>query len=88
MAETHGNTWHGAAARRAPGLRINLILAMMRAYMRPQEPYREHVTKEMLDRYPPRFASLLGQSNYYGWKEDGPHLIGASYTPGLAHVFD
>jgi hypothetical protein len=84
----HGNLWHGAAARRAPGLRINLIVAMMRSYLRPQEPYREHVTQEVLDANPPRFATLLGQHLYYGWREDGPHLTTISRNPGSAHQFD
>ena len=84
----HGNMWHGAAARRAPGLRINLIVAMMRSYLRPQEPYREHVTQDVLDANPPRFATLLGQHLYYGWREDGPRVTSISRSPGTAHQFD
>jgi hypothetical protein len=84
----HGNLWHGADARRNPGLRVNLIVAMMRAYMRPQEPYREHVTPEILAANPPRFATLLGQHIYYGWQEDGPTLTSLSRSPGTAHQFD
>jgi hypothetical protein len=84
----HGNLWHGALARRAPGLRVNLIVAMMRSYLRPQEPYREHVTQEVLDDNPPRFATLLGQHVYYGWRDDGPRLTELSYSPGSAHQFD
>jgi ectoine hydroxylase-related dioxygenase (phytanoyl-CoA dioxygenase family) len=84
----HGNLWHGALARRAPGLRVNLIVAMMRAYLRPQEPYREHVTREVLDANPARFATLLGQHLYYGWRAEGPQLTTLSYTPGSAHQFD
>jgi hypothetical protein len=84
----HGNLWHGAAARTAPGVRINLIVAMMRAYLRPQEPYREDVTQQILDDNPPRFATLLGQHVYYGWRADGPRLTALSRTPGTAHQFD
>ncbi len=84
----HGNLWHGAAARRNPGLRINLIVAMMRSYLRPQEPYREHVTQAILDSNPSRFATLLGQHLYYGWREDGPALTSLSRSPGSAHQFD
>jgi ectoine hydroxylase-related dioxygenase (phytanoyl-CoA dioxygenase family) len=84
----HGNLWHGALARRAPGLRVNLIVAMMRSYLRPQEPYREHVTQAILDDNPPRFATLLGQHVYYGWREDGPRLTPLSSSPGSAHQFD
>jgi ectoine hydroxylase-related dioxygenase (phytanoyl-CoA dioxygenase family) len=84
----HGNTWHGAAARRASGLRINLIVAMMRPYLRPQEVYREHVTAEILARNPPRFATLVGQHLNYGWQHDGPRQIPGSYLSGLTHPFD
>jgi ectoine hydroxylase-related dioxygenase (phytanoyl-CoA dioxygenase family) len=72
LAFWHGNTWHGAFARTNPGLRVNLINAFMRMYMRPQEPYRENVTAEQLARHPERFATLLGQHVGYGWKEEGP----------------
>jgi len=68
----HGNTWHGAYARRNPGVRMNLINAFMRMYMQPQESYREHVTQAQLAAHPPRFATLLGQDVAYGWREDGP----------------
>jgi ectoine hydroxylase-related dioxygenase (phytanoyl-CoA dioxygenase family) len=84
----HGNTWHGAVARRAPGLRINLIVAMMRPYLRPQEVYRENVTPEILAKNPPRFTTLVGQRHNYGWKENGPRPIPGSYLPGLSHQFD
>ena len=76
----HGNTWHGAFARTKRGLRINLIMAMMRSYMRPQERYREDVTQEILDRNPPQFATLMGKHIDYGWREEG-HDFGVTY-PG------
>jgi ectoine hydroxylase-related dioxygenase (phytanoyl-CoA dioxygenase family) len=84
----HGNTWHGATARRDPGLRINLIVAMMRPYLRPQEVYKENVTEEILAKNPPRFATLVGQGHNYGWNEKGPRPIPGSYLPGLSHQFD
>lgn len=68
----HGNTWHGAFARTRPGVRINLINAFMRMHMRPQEPYREHVTPEILAANPPLLATRLGQHIHYGWREEGP----------------
>ena len=43
-----------------------------RAYLRPQELYRENVSKEILDRNPPRFATLMGLHDAWGWKEEGP----------------
>ena len=86
LAFWHGHTWHGAFARKGSGMRMNLINAFMRMYMRPQEPYRENVTNEQLARNPPRFATLLGQHIGYGWKEEGPdygalgQLAGAGQT--------
>ena len=84
----HGNTWHAARARTDPGLRINLIVAMMRPYLRPQEVYKETVTAEILAKNPPRFATLVGHGHNYGWREDGPQTIQGSYLPGLNHQFD
>jgi len=82
-----GNAWHGAYARTAPGLRVNLIMAMMRSHMRPQEPYREHVTPEILAANPPRFAKLMGQHLNYGWKEEGPQNEATSYNVSR-HAYD
>lgn len=76
----HGNTWHGAFARRKPGLRMNLIMAMMRPYLRPQECYREDVTPDLLSRHPQQFATLMGKQIDYGWRHEG-HDFGISY-PG------
>jgi len=66
----HGNTWHGAYARKNPGLRVNLIHDIRRSYMFPEERYKGHVSQEMLDRNPPRFARLLQQEHPFGW--EGP----------------
>jgi ectoine hydroxylase-related dioxygenase (phytanoyl-CoA dioxygenase family) len=56
----HGNTWHGALRRRGPGVRISLITYFTRWYMVPFDPLHIEVTQEMLDRNPPRFATLMG----------------------------
>ena len=82
-----GNAWHGAYARKNPGLRINLIMAMMRPHMRPQEPYRENVTQEILDANPPRFARLMGKNLNYGWKEEGPQNEATAYNVSR-HAYD
>ncbi|MCC6918694.1 MAG: hypothetical protein IT548_05785 [Alphaproteobacteria bacterium] len=82
-----GHTWHGAFARTAPGLRINLLMAMMRPHMRPQEPYRENVTAEMLAKNPPVFARLMGKHLNYGWKAEGPQNEATAYNVGR-HVYD
>lgn len=85
----HGGLWHGAFARRRPGVRINLINAFMRMHMRPQEPYREHVTAEQLAANPPVFARRLGRQIAYGWKEEGPDFerLG-SVGSAVAHRWD
>jgi ectoine hydroxylase-related dioxygenase (phytanoyl-CoA dioxygenase family) len=80
-----GRTWHGAVARKAPGIRVNLITAMCRSYIRPQEPYREDVDQELLDRCDPRLATLLGQHINLGWREEGPQ---GSVRPSGRHVYD
>ncbi|MGE4322715.1 MAG: phytanoyl-CoA dioxygenase family protein [Sphingobium sp.] len=82
-----GRVWHGALARSAPGVRVNLITALMRPFLRPQEPYREDVDQALLDRNPPRLATLLGQDISYGWREEGPQG-GASANVAGRHAFD
>lgn len=62
----HGNTWHGAFPRSAPGLRVNLILYMARPSIRTQENLTDNVPEEMLERHPPRFAILTQQAISYG----------------------
>jgi ectoine hydroxylase-related dioxygenase (phytanoyl-CoA dioxygenase family) len=56
----HGNTWHGAAGRVDPGLRINLIYYAARMYIRTQEWYLDKLAPEVFERNPPRFRDLLG----------------------------
>jgi hypothetical protein len=70
----HGALWHGSFGRTTPGLRAGLAYAYSRMFVTPLEGYRERVTKEILDRNPPRFASLLGQHVPTGYTEDGPDL--------------
>lgn len=83
----YGQTWHGAFARQRPGVRINLISAFTRPHIRPQEPYRENVTAEMLGNHPPEFAKLMGQHLNFGWKEEGPQNADTAYNMGR-HVYD
>ncbi len=70
----HGALWHGSYGRTTPGLRAGLAYAYSRMFVTPLEGHRERVTKEMLDRNPPRFASLLGQHVPTGYAEAGPDL--------------
>ena len=59
----HGNSWHGAHARTAPGLRISLVTFFSRHYIRPpRETYSAKLTQEMLDRNGPRFAKRVDRA--------------------------
>ncbi len=71
----HGALWHGSFGRTTPGLRAGLAYAYSRMFVTPLEGYRERVTKEILERNPPRFATLLGQHVPAGCTEDGPDLV-------------
>jgi ectoine hydroxylase-related dioxygenase (phytanoyl-CoA dioxygenase family) len=68
----HGNTWHGAYQRRTKGLRVAAAFLFARRFLLAREPYREDVTEQMLDRNPPRFATLMGQHVMAGWRSEGP----------------
>lgn len=82
-----GSTWHGAFARMTDGLRANLIIQYIRPHLRPLEPYRENVTREILAANPPRFATLMGQDLNHGWKEEGPQRESTAYNRGR-HAYD
>ena len=53
------HTWHGSYPRKTKGVRMTLQNEYMRPRFQPQEPYRETVTQEILDRNPVRFAGLM-----------------------------
>lgn len=85
-----GQVWHGAYARTAPGYRAALIMYMCRPHLTTQGEYGKYVPQEILDRHPPRFATLLGQKMDYGWREKGPRVTtnpGESQMMG-SHAFD
>jgi ectoine hydroxylase-related dioxygenase (phytanoyl-CoA dioxygenase family) len=75
----HGNTWHGAYPRSAPGLRVNLVLFFCVPWLRPQEAYREYIPDEVLARNDDRFAALMGRNVHFGWQREGPDR-----RPGIA----
>jgi ectoine hydroxylase-related dioxygenase (phytanoyl-CoA dioxygenase family) len=60
----HGNTWHGALPRRAPGYRFTLISYFVRMYLLRQEN-PGYVTQEMRDRNDARFSRLVGDDIPY-----------------------
>lgn len=58
----HGNTWHGAYNRVAPGLRVSVHLLMVRSLLRATEDFIGRIPQEALDRNPPRFGILTQQA--------------------------
>ena len=44
------HTWHGSYPRKADGLRLMMLGTYCRAHMQTQEPFRQTVTQEALDR--------------------------------------
>ena len=66
LAVWHGATWHGALPRTTPGLRVTLVMAWMRSYMKPIQDWRES-DAEFLDRHP-ELARLLGLEHLYPFK--------------------
>lgn len=67
----HGNTWHGSYPRLVPGLRTSVAFEFVRSYMARHEHIDRHVTQEMLDRNPERYAVLMGR-DLLQWGEEGP----------------
>ena len=57
----HGNTWHGAFNRTAPGLRVSVPHYLVRPFIRTRENFIDKIPQEMLNRHPPRFAILTQQ---------------------------
>jgi hypothetical protein len=51
---------------------MNLAITMVRNHLSTQEFVRESVTPEMLARNNQRFATLCGQHQFNGWREEGP----------------
>jgi hypothetical protein len=81
----HGNTWHGAAPRTRPGVRLSLIFLFCRWYLMPQIMHRQLVSPEMLTRNSGRFATLMGKrSPYSGLEADGTPV---DFTLGQASQF-
>jgi hypothetical protein len=80
----HGNTWHGAAPRTNPGVRVSLVFLFCRWYLMPQMMHRQLVSPEALARNPPRFTTLMGKrSPYSGRESDGGPI---DFTLGQAGV--
>ena len=82
----HGNTWHGSFRRQIPGIRMNLAVYFCRQYVQTQEGHHGDIPQAVLDRQSnnPRFSTLLGAKQPYGWHEEGPdYAIMAQNPRGL-----
>ena len=82
----HGNTWHGAFNRRAPGLRVSMPVLMARPYMRTEEDHFRRAPEEVLARNSARFAYLVHQGLFYGFHSD--ESAEARNAHATKHVMD
>jgi ectoine hydroxylase-related dioxygenase (phytanoyl-CoA dioxygenase family) len=64
------NTWHGSWVSKTPSLRVTLAELFSRPHIQPYELYRETVPDEVIDRNPPRFATLMGMDTITGWNDN------------------
>jgi len=84
----HGNTWHGGWRREIPGTRINLAAYFCRPHLSTQERRGDTRYPEVFARYAnePRFARLMGEKLFNGWREEGPDFSGQKDAP--SGIFD
>ena len=75
------HTWHGSYPKTTPGVRMTLQCEYMRPRFQPQEPYREMVTQEILDRNPIRFAGLMDVYGPFPFGKNGRHSQRADMGP-------
>jgi hypothetical protein len=62
----NGATWHGSFEKRTNGLRISVPLLFCRPQLQTLEPIRGRVTREMIERNPPRFRTYVGETSPWG----------------------
>jgi ectoine hydroxylase-related dioxygenase (phytanoyl-CoA dioxygenase family) len=60
-----GTTWHGSFPRTSPGLRVNLIMAFCRCYMKQVRDFRNEIPTDIVERNSPEFANLIGMNALY-----------------------
>lgn len=85
----HGATWHGSYPREAAGLRLSLIVAFTRVYMKPIRDLRNSLSQDVLNRHPSEFARLVGANSLYPLEsldkedvaESNRYMISAGYNP-------
>ena len=57
----HGNTWHGALNRRIDGIRVSIVVDLVRSHIRTGENLNGKISQEALDRNSARFAVITHQ---------------------------
>jgi len=79
----HGNSWHGGWRRDLAGVRMNLAAYFCRPHLTTQERRGDTRYPEVFERYAnePRFARLMGERVFNGWRDEGPDFSGAKDTP-------
>jgi len=79
----HGNSWHGGWRRDVPGVRMNLAAYFCRPHLSTQERRGDKRHPEVFARHAnePRFARLLGERIFNGWREEGPDFSGNKDAP-------
>ena len=74
----HGNAWHGAFNRTAPGIRVSVTVYFCRQVLRPLEDFigkvPEKMLEEMIDKYGPRVALVLQQGCIPGYSTQGDRV--------------
>ena len=66
------HTWHGAFPRQTDGLRLMMLGTYCRAHMQTQEPFRQTVTQQALDRNPRRFGRLMDVQGVFPFGKSPP----------------
>jgi len=67
-----GTTWHASYPRTADGLRVNLIMAFCRSYMKQVRDFQREMPSEVIERNGPEFAQLIGLGALYPIAKDRP----------------
>ncbi|MDE0008107.1 MAG: phytanoyl-CoA dioxygenase family protein, partial [Gammaproteobacteria bacterium] len=66
------HTWHGSFPRKTDGLRLMMLGTYCRPHMQTQEPFRQTVTQEALDRNPLRFGRLMDVQGAFPFGKSPP----------------
>ena len=66
------HTWHGSYPRKTEGLRLMMLGTYCRSHMQTQEPFRQTVTQEALDRNPVRFGRLMDVAGGFPFGKSPP----------------